>query len=120
MRTAPPALVATPKSIANGMLIVEESRDGSMVGKTVRIDQFPFQMGRLTRDLNFNDDRNVSRNHAHITRNDMGEFYIEDQGSTLHTFVNDVEIPPYNPVKLNDNSVVCLGTTTVLTFYLEN
>lgn len=119
MITAPPAPVV-PKGLSTGVLIVEESRDGAMVGKTIRFDKFPFQMGRLTRDLNFNDDRNVSRNHAHITRNEMGDFYIEDQGSTLHTFVNDVEIPPYNPVKLTHNSVVCLGTTTILTFLIEN
>jgi serine/threonine-protein kinase len=101
------------------MIRVEQSRDHETIGKVMYLDTFPFQIGRLNRDLNFNGDRNVSRNHAQITCNERGEFFVEDQGSTLRTTVDELEIQPYQPVKLAHNSRICLGTTTLLTFSLE-
>ena len=109
----------TPHAKPIGVLIVEESRDQAMIGQRVEVTQSPFQIGRLSRDLNFDDDRNVSRNHASITMNDNGEFFIEDQGSTLRTTVSSIEIQPYSPVKLSHEDRICLGTTTFVTFLIE-
>lgn len=109
-----------PIIIPRGALRVDQSRDTQMTGRLVVIDTFPFQIGRLNRDMNFDNDRNVSRNHAHITQNELGEFFIADQGSTLRTLVDDQEIPPYTPMPLHHNAQICLGTTSFLTFLIEN
>ncbi len=99
-----------------GLIRVEQSRDERMVGIEVPIEKSPFTIGRLNRDLNFNDDRNVSRNHAHIIQDETGEFYIIDQGSTLHTVVNNTTLQPLAPFPLRHQAVVSLGTTTNFVF----
>lgn len=109
-----------PVAIPRAALRVDQSRDSQMTGRLMMVDTFPFQIGRLNRDMNFDNDRNVSRNHAHITQNEYGEFFIADQGSTLRTLVDDDEIPPYTPVRLYHNTQICLGTTTFLTFLIED
>lgn len=105
--------------IPTGVLRVEQSRDEAAIGRVVRIKRFPFQVGRLNRDLNFDGDRNVSRNHIHITQDSDGNFFVEDQNSTLKTVVDGEEIEPYKRVKLNHNATVTLGTTTILKFMVE-
>ncbi|PJF40885.1 MAG: hypothetical protein CUN55_12250 [Phototrophicales bacterium] len=102
-----------------GHLRVEQSRDESMVGTEVTITKSPFTIGRLSRDLNFNGDRNVSRNHAHIIQDDSGDFFIIDQGSTLHTVVNSTTLQPLSPFPLRHYSRISLGTTTVLLFTIH-
>ncbi len=118
MKTMRPESMALP-TLPKGTLYVERSRDLDTVGLRVTIDRFPFQIGRLNRNLNFDADRNVSRNHAHITQNEHGEFFVEDQDSTLKTAVNDREIPPYTRTKIEHNDTICLGTTTVLKFTIN-
>lgn len=102
----------------HGVLRIEQSRDSSMIGKEVAIEKSPFTVGRLSRDLNFDGDRNVSRNHCHITQDDNGDFYAIDQNSTLKTVVEGVELQPFEPHKLKNHADIRLGTTTVLTLII--
>ena len=104
---------------SQAVIRVEQSRDNSMIGKEVVLESFPFTIGRLSRNLNFDGDRNVSRNHCHITRDDNNEFYIIDQDSTLKTVVNNVELQPFVPHKLKPQSDIRLGTTTILTLMMQ-
>jgi serine/threonine protein kinase len=108
------------KKAARASLRVDQSRDRAMVGQVVPIESFPFEIGRMNRHLNFDNDKNVSRNHAHIFVDNNGDYYLEDQGSTLNTMIQDVQIQPFAPVKLEHNDIICLGTTTFLTFFLED
>lgn len=102
-----------------GGLRVEQSRDEGMVGIEVAVEKTPFTIGRLNRDLNFNGDRNVSRNHVHIVQDDGGEFFAIDQGSTLHTVVDNITLQPLSPHPLYHQSRISLGTTTNLLFTIQ-
>lgn len=113
--TAAPGTVAKPY----GILVVEQSRDPEMIGIEARVDKEVFTIGRLNRDLNFNGDRNVSRNHVHITQDELGEFYLVDQDSTLHTVVDGVRVQPFVPCQLGNNADIRLGTTTIMNFTIH-
>lgn len=116
----PPQPPATPTyRRAQAILRVEQSRDKAMVGLVIPVDAIPFEIGRLGRNLNFDNDKNVSRNHAHIFQDNDGNYYLEDQGSTLNTMIQNVQLQPYAPVRLEHNDKICLGTTTFITFLLE-
>lgn len=114
-------ILPTNMSFSYGTLRVLASRDVEMIGKEVRIEGSPFTIGRLSRDLNFNADRNVSRNHAHITHDEnTGKFFLVDQDSTLKTVVDGVEVQPFVPCELGDGADIRLGTTTIMTFNLHS
>jgi len=61
------------------------------------------------------DDKGVSREHARISFRG-GQAFIEDLGSTNHTFVNQKELAPRQPHPLNNGDEVRLGRLK-LTFY---
>lgn len=103
-----------------GILRVTASRDTSMIGTEVRVEGPNFTIGRLTRDLNFDADRNVSRNHVHINQDeDTGQFYLVDQESTLKTVVDGVEVQPFVRCLLGNSAEIRLGTTTIMTFSIH-
>jgi hypothetical protein len=99
-------------------LTVEKSRETSAMGKVVQISHLPFTLGRRERDLNFENDGGVSRDHAEITF-ENNVFFIKDKGSTNHTFVDEVDIGTNTPKPLYDGAAIRLGTSTVLRFRLE-
>jgi VWFA-related protein len=105
--------------LPNAVITVSKTRDASRTGQTTQITHIPFTMGRRGRDLNFEGDDNVSRNHAIITYTD-GTFYITDEGSTHGTAINGARVPPRTPVTLPTGARIMLGTTTMLTFDTES
>jgi hypothetical protein len=113
-RTAAVPLGALPAA----SVTVEKSRETSAVGKVAQISHLPFTMGRRERDLNFENDGGVSREHAEITF-ENNVFFIKDKGSTNHTFVDEVDIGTNTPKPLYDGAAIRLGTSTVLRFRLE-
>lgn len=112
----PPIPASVPEAKPLAFLYVSQSRDKSMIGQRVAITELPFEIGRLSRHLNFDNDKNVSRSHARIFIDDAGDFYLEDLGSTLATTIQQAQLQPYAPVRLEQNDQICLGTTTFLTF----
>lgn len=96
-------------------ITVEQSRFAPVIGRTVQIMHAPFTLGRKARDLNFDTDDNVSRDHCEITY-DEGVFYIVDRNSTHGTFVNERRLAPNTRNPLRDGDMIRLGTTTVLRF----
>jgi pSer/pThr/pTyr-binding forkhead associated (FHA) protein len=99
-------------------LVVETSRETTAVGRTVPITHVPFTLGRKQRDLNFNQDDNVSREHAEITFDGVS-FVITDKNSTHHTFVDGNMIRPGQPTQLDNGATIRLGTTTSMKFQVE-
>lgn len=102
-------------------LTIEDTLDNhnqNLVGKTVLINHVPFSLGRNNRDLNFNDDMNVSREHAEITYQG-GIFSLIDKGSTHHSMVDGQELQPNVPEPLHNGSTIMLGSVTMLTFKLQ-
>ncbi|MCC7207379.1 MAG: FHA domain-containing protein [Anaerolineae bacterium] len=108
-RTAPVPHMAMPQLT----LSVDTSRHAPAVGMVVSVSHAPFTLGRKTRDLNFDNDDNVSRQHAEIVM-DGDTFFIQDNNSTHGTFVDDRQVPPGTRAALYDGAVIRLGTTTLL------
>ncbi|MDW8298974.1 MAG: FHA domain-containing protein [Anaerolineae bacterium] len=113
--TSPVPYLAIPEA----SLIVEASRHVPVQGQVVKITRTPFSLGRKQRDLNFDNDDNVSRDHAEITYNN-GVFYITDRTSTHGTFVDERRIAPNVPTPLRDGARIRLGTTTILRFSMAD
>lgn len=110
-RTSPVPQVAMPTAL----LIVETSRHQPAIGRTVSITHAPFGLGRKQRDLNFDNDDNVSRDHAEITYSD-GVFYLVDRSSTHGTFLDERRLTPNTPTPLREGNRIRLGTTTIIRF----
>lgn len=99
-------------------LVVERSRDSTRIGQTVIVDQSPFSIGRKGRNLDFDGDSNVSREHADIIF-ENGTFYIVDRNSAHGTMVDNSPIPKGMAIALYNNVTILLGTTTLLRFETE-
>jgi pSer/pThr/pTyr-binding forkhead associated (FHA) protein len=97
---------------------VERSRDNTYVGKSIPVTHVPFTLGRRERDLSFENDPGVSREHAQITY-ENNTYFITDNGSTNHTFVDEVDIGAHSPRPLYNGAAIRLGTSTVMTFRIE-
>lgn len=96
---------------------VEMSREQVHMGKTYPLTTLPFSFGRKTRNLNFDSDDNVSRNHAEIIF-ESGAYYIQDHNSTHGTFVDGKQVPGGTRAPLHNGCEIRLGTTTVMRFQI--
>ena len=69
-----------------------------------------FKIGKANRGVDYSVSGNgaISRQHAIITKKDDG-YYIKDNKSTNHTYVNDRELADGEEVLLTNNSVISLG-----------
>jgi hypothetical protein len=113
--TSPVPYLAMPSAT----LFVESTRHMPLAGRSLSITHTPFSLGRRQRDLNFDNDDNVSRDHAEITYKD-GVFYITDRKSTHGTYLDERKLDPYVPMPLREGSRIRLGTTTILRFSQSN
>lgn len=74
------------------------------------VSQFPFVIGRKEGNLIIRDQK-VSGKHAQITING-NEFFIEDLGSTNHTYLAGKPLVPHSPQRLPSKLKVRLGPDT--------
>jgi hypothetical protein len=88
----------------NPYLIRETTEERTMITKNV------FKIGKANRGVDYRVSGNgaISRQHAIITRKDDG-FYIRDNKSTNHTYVNGKELADGEEVLLKNNSTITLG-----------
>ena len=88
----------------NPYLIRETTEERTIITKSV------FKIGKANRGVDYRVDGNgaISRQHAIITRKDDG-FYIKDNKSTNHTFVNGRQLEDGEEVLLNNNTRIRLG-----------
>ncbi len=64
------------------------------------------------------EDRQVSRHHANIFCEHRNVF-ITDCNGTNHTYVDGREIPAQAPVKLTKDSMVSMGETGFLIYFIQ-
>lgn len=83
----------------------------------VEIVKTPFSLGKQNVDYQINKGF-ISRLHALITL-ENGDYYIQDNNSRNHTFLNGEQLPPYTPYKLVNGSKIRLGSEELI-FYNEN
>lgn len=85
--------------------------DGLASGTDIQLDQ-DFLIGRSAAgDGKLGGDPEISREHARVSRSQMGELLIEDLGSTNGTSVNGQRIARPTPIRPGDT--VKVGTTTI-------
>jgi len=88
----------------NPYLIRETTEERTIITKNV------FKIGKANRGVDYRIDGNgaISRQHAIITRKDDG-FYIKDNKSTNHTYVNGKQLEEGEEVLLTNNARIRLG-----------
>lgn len=80
-------------------------------GRTISVDRFPFTVGRTNCDFII-DSNKVSRHHITLTEAD-GSFFVQDESSSNHTYIDGVMIPPYSPCALHDGAELRLGNERI-------
>jgi hypothetical protein len=100
--TAKPAAAPVPK--VNPYLIRVNTEERIMITKQT------FKLGKASMGVDYSIAGNgaISRVHAIITGKD-GEYFIKDNKSTNHTFVNGKSIEEGESIKLTDNCKIVLG-----------
>lgn len=86
---------------------------GGTTGALLQIEGSETRLGRSTDSTHQFHDATVSRRHA-IIRQEEGQTWIIDQGSSNGTFVDNKRIPPRTPVLIEDGARVQLGGSVVL------
>lgn len=76
-------------------------------GRRVQISAFPFTIGKTDCSYNVPNPK-VSRRHATILCQG-GSYFIQDESSTNHTYVDGVALPPYTPYPLTSGAVIRLA-----------
>jgi hypothetical protein len=74
---------------------------------------FPLTLGREGCDLNFPEDRHISRRHAEFSVRG-NQVYVTDLGSRNGTFIGDQQVTPNQPTPLDGAKHVRLGKRTFL------
>lgn len=91
--------------------------DGALAGAIHKLSQLRTQVGRSAySDLRFLE-RTVSRRHALLEINPLGQVVLTDLGSTAGTFVNGLRLPahrsrlltPGDQIRFGDQVVVCFN-----------
>lgn len=79
-------------------------------GEKISISSQNFAIGKERKKVNYciSDNTSVSRYHAVITKKGS-DYYIADQKSSNFTFVNGVQLSPYNETLLTDRSTIKLS-----------
>lgn len=75
--------------------------------RRIELTRLPFSIGKTECSLNLNNPK-VSRLHATILQ-EGGSYYIRDEGSTNHTYVDGTILPPYTPYPLSSHATILLA-----------
>lgn len=75
--------------------------------RRVELTSLPFSIGRTGCSLDLNNPK-VSQLHATILQ-EGGVYFIRDEGSTNHTYVDGVILPPYTPYQLGERATIRLA-----------
>lgn len=89
----------------NPYIVRETTNERAMINKPI------FKLGKATRGIDYRIDGNnaISRIHAIITLKENNQYYIKDNKSTNHTYVNNVKVEPDQEVLLTNNCTITLG-----------
>ena len=113
--TEPPALLSAGGPDWPGLensLAVAIERINTAVRQAVRVDRFPFTVGRYECNLLL-DAPTVSKKHLSLLHQN-GMFYVQDENSSNYTYLDGQIIPPYTPVPLPASCELRLGSVVLL------
>jgi serine/threonine protein kinase len=91
---------------------------GEKAGQEFSIFNQGLTIGRAQKNQLRLVDRTVSRIHAKIIRTRRA-FYIQDETSTLGTYVNGLRIPPNKPILIKDGDRIEIGNSQIFEFRLK-
>ena len=91
---------------------------GEKAGQEFAIFQQGLTIGRAKNNQLRLMDRTVSRVHAKIIKTRRA-FYIQDEESTLGTYINGLRIPPNKPILINDGDRIEFANSQIFEFRLK-
>ena len=78
-------------------------------GNSVNVTHFPFHIGNGKVEVDFVIPKEViSKDHASIQCS-QGRYYVKDENSLNHTYVNGKILPPYTEIELHSGDVIRLA-----------
>lgn len=80
----------------------------------VVVTKTPFTLGKVNVDYQF-DKNYISRVHATIVEQD-GQYYLKDENSKNHTYLDGAQLAPYTLYKLENGSRIKLGLEELIFF----
>lgn len=109
-----PALLDDATVMLEGEQLGEKSPYLLYQNQRISIYKTPFVLGKLQADYHL-EKSFISRIHATILEQD-GQYYIRDENSKNHTYLNGIQLAPYTPYLLEDGSRIKLGLEELI-FY---
>lgn len=109
-----PAPLDDATVILEGEQLGEKSPYLLYQNQRISIYKTPFVLGKLQADYHL-EKSFISRIHATILEQD-GQYYVRDENSKNHTYLNGVQLAPYTPYLLEDGSRIKLGLEELI-FY---
>ncbi len=110
-----PAPLDDATVILEGEQLGEKSPYLLYQNQRISIYKTPFVLGKQQADYHF-EKSFISRIHSTILEQD-GQYYVRDENSKNHTYLNGVQLAPYTPYLLEDGSRIKLGLEELI-FYL--
>lgn len=80
-------------------------------GRRIELTSTPFTVGREACNYIIGSAK-VSRTHMTVLEQD-GVYYVKDENSSNHTYLNDVMLPPYTATPVRDGDTLRLGDVIV-------
>ena len=78
-------------------------------GNSITVAHFPFRIGNGKVEVDYAIPKGViSRNHASIQCS-QGKYYIKDENSSNHTYLNGRQLPPYTEMEISSGDVIRLA-----------
>ena len=117
---AVPQNIIQPAPLDDATVILEGEQLGEKSpyllyqNQRISIYKTPFVLGKLQADYHL-EKSFISRIHATILEQD-GQYYVRDENSKNHTYLNGVQLAPYTPYLLEDGSRIKLGLEELI-FY---
>jgi hypothetical protein len=102
---APPAPPPSPEKAAAAVEILDPAGSGRMPGEQIALEAVT-SVGRGPENTLMLPDASVSGRHALISYR-LGQWWVEDLGSTNGTFINDVRVD--QPTVISTGDIVRLG-----------
>ncbi len=90
-----------------GLVLVIDVTYGNKAHETLTLPEKSVMIGRASSFGRFDRDPEMSRKHLLIKVNESGEIFVEDQGSTNGTFLNDRKISGLH--RVNETDTVRIG-----------
>lgn len=117
-KNPPPAVVSSPREILKPAQPHLLGVLGERSGQIISIPDYGLTIGRSVSNNLRLSDPSISRSHATITVSRRA-FYIQDQASSLGTYLNGRQLPANTPILIKDGDRIELGHSQSFVFRIS-